>query len=81
MVEAIYSDRTETWEISYEQTAWQTALIMNSSGNYKKRITPDMLLNKEKSKSEPSKLDKEDKDKRIGDLMKKFNKEGDCLTE
>lgn len=76
MVEAVYADRNETWGISYDQVAWQTSLLMNSTGNYKKKITPDQLLGKDEKEANSSELDRDEKNKRLEDLMNKFETKG-----
>ena len=52
----------EDFDVKMQMLAWQTALLMNSSGNYKKRIKPSDLYspsnNEEVEKQE--KFTKED---------------------
>jgi hypothetical protein len=53
--------------------AWQTALLMNATGNYKRTITPEKLLGKNKNKSpEVKEIDREEKEKKLQELMSKF---------
>jgi hypothetical protein len=53
--------------------AWQTALLMNATGNYKRTITPEKLLGKNKNKSpEVKQVDKDEKEKNLQELMAKF---------
>lgn len=81
ITEAIYFDSQQRTDSDLEITAWQTSLLMNATGNFKKQITPEMLLKKDKNKSDEggdqpksNKLDKEEKDKLVKDLLAKFEK-------
>lgn len=41
---AQYRTEEELWDREYQRTAWQTALLMNATGNYgKKQIKPEQL--------------------------------------
>lgn len=57
--------------------AWQTALLMNATGNYKRAITPERLLgidkNGEKKKGDTTQVNREEKNKKLSDLKAKFN--------
>lgn len=78
--EVVEEDRT------YERTAWQTSLLMSATGNYgKKGIDPKKLytrqydemgnpLNTNESQGAFTPIDKTEKDKKLNELMKKFNK-------
>jgi hypothetical protein len=46
MLEAVYESMKQEDELEWFRTAWFTAHIMNSSGNYKKAIQPNKLLGK-----------------------------------
>lgn len=81
MATAIYKDRHEQSDTTVDITAWQTSLLMNATGNFKKKITPDMLLNKGGDKKEGDqgaaspavrKLDKEEKEQAVKELLAKF---------
>lgn len=80
MAAAIYTDRHEQSDTTVDITAWQTSLLMNATGNFKKKITPDMLLNKGGDKKEGDgaaspevrKLDKEEKEQAVKELLAKF---------
>lgn len=76
MVEAVLEEEKRQQEAEYWRTAWQTALLMNASGNYKRRITPERLLGKnfgkDSTKKEPSQKSKTDQEKELADLKKKF---------
>lgn len=43
MFEARLETENEEFDVEMQRTAWFTALIMNSSGNYKKAIKPNKL--------------------------------------
>lgn len=43
MLQAQIRKDDEDFDIKMQMLAWQTALLMNSTGNYKKRIRPDDL--------------------------------------
>lgn len=43
MVVAHIKADEESFDLQMQITAWQTALLMNSTGNYKKRIKPEDL--------------------------------------
>jgi hypothetical protein len=67
-------DQIRQHENEVDLIAWQTALLMNATGNYKKHITPEMLVGKEKEKeSSSSRLDADkDRDTVMAELMDKF---------
>jgi hypothetical protein len=71
----------------YERTAWSTSMIMSASGNYgKKGIDPKKLYERQlDERGRPLKdnteshgaftpIDKTEKDNKLNELMKKFNK-------
>lgn len=79
MVESIYYDRHNQYDTDVDIVAWQTSLLMNATGNFKKNITPDMLLKKNdesdpKSEDKPksSRLEKEEKKQLVEELLAKF---------
>lgn len=80
MVEAVYFDRHNQYDTDVDIVAWQTSLLMNATGNFKQKITPDMLLKKNdesnegegESKPKSSRLEKEEKDRLVGELLAKF---------
>lgn len=43
MANAQFRSEEEAFDREYQRTAWQTALLMNATGNYKKQIKPDSL--------------------------------------
>lgn len=71
---------------TYERTAWQTSLLMSATGNYgKKGIDPKKLykrqydemgnpLNTNESQGAFTPVDKEEKDNKLNELIRKFNK-------
>lgn len=62
-------------EHEYYLTAWQTALLMNATGNYKTRITPEKLLGKDFGKKKGLKpIDKAEKEERLRKLKEKFGR-------
>lgn len=55
--------------------AWQTALLMNATGNYKRAITPEKLLGLDKNgekKEGTVKVNKEEKNEKLSDLKARF---------
>lgn len=87
MVNAKLSAEAVQLDKEYERTAWQTSLIMTSSGNYgKKGIDPSKLFkrlyddmgnpisNTNEGQGAFTPIDKLEKDKKLNELMKKFNK-------
>jgi hypothetical protein len=85
MVNAKLHEKALESDYEMQRTAWQTALIMSASGNYgKKGIKPDKLYkpqfddmgNPVKSDNETFKaIDKEEKESKLNELLRKFNKE------
>lgn len=72
-------------DIEMQRLAWQTSLIMTSSGNYgKKGVKADKLYKSQfdengepiqKNKEDIFKsIDKEEKEKKLNELIEKFNK-------
>lgn len=44
LANAQYKAEEEHWDREYQKVAWQTALLMNATGNFgKKKITPELL--------------------------------------
>ena len=65
----------EKFDITMQVTAWQTALLINSSGNVKRKITPEKLyipLEKQKKKGNAT-ANRTYVDKQREELAKKFN--------
>jgi hypothetical protein len=75
----------EKFDLNMQVTAWQTALLINTGGNVKRKITPEKLytpLAKQKKKGDAS-ANKSYVDKQREELKKKFNiiqtgKHGEC---
>lgn len=68
-------------DLTMQQIAWQTSLLMNSSGNYKKKIKPEDLYKisdpeeeKQKPNKEPIKYSKEESKEHFNNLLKKMGK-------
>lgn len=60
-----------------KKIAWQTSLLLNGTGNFKRRIYPKDLYQSPYEKEEESTqitLDKEEKEKRLAVLKKRFGK-------
>ena len=74
MYEAVTSDDGEQFDADHHLLAWQTALLMNATGNYKKQIKPDMLIGKpdDDKGEEPNRLDRDEKNKKLDELKNKF---------
>ncbi|CUB09213.1 hypothetical protein BN2127_JRS1_00997 [Bacillus cereus] len=79
LVEMIrYHNKEETKKVEREEytIAWQTALLMNATGNYKRAITPEKLLGLDKEGNKKSgsttKVNKEDKNSKLSSLKEKF---------
>ncbi|PEL24319.1 hypothetical protein [Bacillus toyonensis] len=75
------------YDVEMQRTAWQTSLIMSASGNYgKKGIDPKKLYKPQyDDMGQPIKsndghgaftpIDRQDKDKKLNELLAKFNKQ------
>ena len=65
MLEAVHEDERDKYKAEHTLLAWQTALLMNSTGNYKKAITVEQLVGKpeenKESNGEVKRLDREEK--------------------
>lgn len=74
-----YHNEEEAKKIEREEflIAWQTALLMNATGNYKRAITPEKLLgldkNGDKKQGETTKVNRDEKNKKLSNLKEKFN--------
>jgi hypothetical protein len=74
MYEAYIEVFNEEYDIEMQRTAWFTALLMNASGNFKKRIKPEHLYTPlEKQKKRTKEYQKEYVEKQREELKKKFN--------
>lgn len=66
----------EKIDIEMQMLAWQTALLMNSTGNYKKKIKPEDLYNsiaEIEKEEQQQRLTLEDKKKLEDELLSLFN--------
>ena len=77
MIVACMRAEEEAFDMQMQITAWQSALLMNSTGNFKKKIKPEDLytpladfVEKEKKKQEG--FNPEDKQKLQEELLKSF---------
>jgi hypothetical protein len=74
-----------------QRTAWQTSLLMTATGNYgKKGVEPKKLYKPvfdekgnfiEDSNRSVKKIDKDEKDKKLNELLAKFNKDVHGVTK
>lgn len=71
MAEAVVEDEKRKIEEQLWIVAWQTAHLMNATGNFKKTITPEKLLGKSASK-EIRYASAEEKKKALEEVKKKF---------
>lgn len=76
MVEARVEEEERQQEAEYWRTAWQTALLMNATGNFKTRITPEKLLGKDfgKKQKQPKAVSKQKQAEEVARLEKLFGK-------
>lgn len=83
MIEAYSFEERRQDDMLNQRVAWQTAHIMNSSGNYKKTIKPeDLYLPMDERVAKPENKQniikrfdsKEQKEEYLKNLMKKFGK-------
>lgn len=72
MTEAYSKEEARRIEMDYERTAWLAANIMNASGNMKKLVTADDLLGRKKKANEQRFSSKEEREKALNELLKKF---------
>lgn len=77
--QAVVKDEKDRFEADHHLTAWQTALLMNATGNYKKRIKVTDLLGNDEEEKKPSSeavaMDREEKNRQLAELKSKFNQE------
>jgi hypothetical protein len=85
MVNAKLHTKAINDDLLMQRTAWQTALLMTASGNYgKKGVKLDKLYKPQFdeygnpinriNENTFKKIDKEEKDKKLNELIEKFNK-------
>lgn len=75
MAEAVAEDEKRIAEDRYFLVAWQTAHLMNATGNMKKPVDPFKLLGKPKPNSGPVQYEsKEAKLQALAELKKRFEK-------
>ncbi|WP_179865958.1 phage tail assembly chaperone [Bacillus pseudomycoides] len=74
-----YHNEEEAQKLEREEyrIAWQTSLLMNATGNYKRAITPEKLLgldkDGDKKKESTEKVNIEEKNEKLSGLKAKFN--------
>lgn len=73
MIASQIRKENEDFDINMQMLAWQTALLMNSSGNYKKRIKPSDLYspNNDEEAEKQEKFSKED----VAEVRKKLQED------
>lgn len=75
MLEAVDADEADKFELQQRLFAWQTAHLMNASGNMKNRITVEKLLGKsnDNKPEDANKVDRDEKNRKLQELKEKFN--------
>jgi hypothetical protein len=74
MFEASIEIVDEDLDREYQRTSWFTSLLMNATGNFKKKIQPDKLyIPLAKQKTQTVEYQKEYVDSQREELKKKFN--------
>ena len=67
-------------DFEMQKTAWLAALLMNASGNYKRKISPSSLYKSpyikemQEEHMEENKIDEIEKKQKIADVKAKFGK-------
>lgn len=74
MLEAVNADEKDKFDADHRLLAWQTALLMNATGNYKKTIKVETLLGEtaEDVKGENNRVDRDEKNRKLEELKNKF---------
>ena len=77
--QAVSKDEKDKFDVDHQLTAWQTALLMNATGNFKKKIkVTDLIGEKETEKpptAEVEEVDREEKNRKLAELKSKFSNE------
>lgn len=63
MITAVSRCEEESFNIKMQMLAWQTSLLMNSTGNYKKKIKPTDLFSPEERETVEENISEDDKKK------------------
>lgn len=72
MIQAQIRNDEETFDMNMQMLAWQTALLMNSTGNFKKKIKPSDLYSSDYAESkEQESVSNED----VSEVKKKLQEE------
>ncbi|WP_193635910.1 hypothetical protein [Bacillus paranthracis] len=76
MVVAYNRKREQDLDLQMQVFAWQTALLMNSTGNYKKSIKATDLYKSsaEVAKAKAEVMTREEKNRKLSELEAKFTK-------
>jgi len=70
MVEATLEVNDDNFDMEMVRTSWFTSLIMNSSGNYKRPITPEKLYISKLAEANTPKKDVEAEKAKLKELFK-----------
>lgn len=77
--QAVSKDEKDKFDVDHQLTAWQTALLMNATGNFKKKIKVTDLIGEKETEKQPSAevvaMDREAKNKKLAELKSKFSTE------
>ncbi|MPM81675.1 hypothetical protein SDC9_128732 [bioreactor metagenome] len=73
LIEAQINKEIHEYDLDMQKIAWQTAYLMNSTGNYKRPVKPDKLYTPIAKQGEQKKNNKKiDVKSQREELMKKF---------
>ena len=79
MYQAVSKDEKDKFEADHQLTAWQTALLMNATGNFKKKIKLTDLIGEKEEKKKPdaevTEINREEKNRKLSELKSKFSQE------
>jgi hypothetical protein len=76
MLEAVRKDEEDSFDGDFTLYAWQTAHLMNASGNFKKKVTVDMLTGKKPDEVKgENRVDRDEKNRTMTGLKDKFGKQ------
>lgn len=72
MIQAQIRNDEETFDMNMQMLAWQTALLMNATGNFKRKIKPSNLYSSDYAESkEQESVSNED----VSEVKKKLQEE------
>ena len=69
---AMMEKESDLFEVTMNQIAWQTSLLMNATGNYKKEIKPSDLYSTPKESDEQIPLTNEEKEQNKKQLQEEL---------